>query len=47
MQKLVILPFCDFFKETKQMVVIGKKKKQLEKWVKREVENEISNLSQP
>ena len=26
MQKLVILPFCDFFKETKQMAVIGKKK---------------------
>ena len=27
MQKLVILPFCDVFKETKQMAVIGKKKK--------------------
>ena len=25
MQKLVILPFCDFFKETKQMAVTGKK----------------------
>ena len=43
MQKLVILPFCDVFKETKQMAVIGKKKKKkkkhLEKLVKREVEN--------
>ena len=27
MHKLVILPFCDVFKETKQMAVIGKKKK--------------------
>ena len=31
MQKLVILPFCDVFKETKQMAVIGKKKKKKKK----------------
>ena len=51
MQKLMTLKFCDCFSETKQMAVIGKKtnkqKKKKKKNESRELENEISNLTQP